>query len=101
MQKEKRKGGEKVKLTISMDGKKIQEMREEKISPLLFLLKAVVSCVEKHAEVPIQAATIVLDKNEITKIKLQVDTEDKEQAESTLPFCPIVKTLKVEVLITT
>jgi hypothetical protein len=90
-----------MKLTISMNEKKIQEMREEKVSPLLFLLKAVVSCVEKHAEVPIQAATIVLSRNEIILITLHVDAEDKEQVESTLPFCPIVKTLKVDVLVTT
>jgi len=90
-----------MKLTISMDKKKIQEMREEKASPLLFLLKAVASCVEKHAEVPVQAATIVLSRSEIVLITLQVDAEDKEQIELALPFCPIVKTLKVEVLITT
>jgi len=90
-----------MKLTISMNEKKIQEMREEKASPLLFLLKAVVSCVEKHAEVPIQAATIVLSKNEIILITLQVDAEDKGRVESALPFCPIVKTLKVDVLVTT
>jgi len=89
-----------VKITVVMNEEAIKKAREEKVSPLLFLLKAVVSCVEKHAETPIQAATLVMERNVITRIVLKVAEEEKEQAESTLPFCPIVKTLtSVEVTV--
>jgi len=89
-----------VKITVVMNEEAIKKTREEKVSPLLFLLKAVISCVEKHAETPIQTATLVMERNAITKIVLKVAEEEKEQAEGVLPFCPIVKALQaVEVTV--